>query len=658
MWWTQLDQDIWEKSGRPVASDLEEFTDLDNEDLIHCASLYHGGRLQRLAPTAKARAAQQKRGWFSLWRRGHGEWIDLLTGLTLGASGQDVDQVALGRVLPQDEAWEINFLSRERLSMAEAEPLLRRLCWAYAGPQWLVGEGGVELLREWFRRRELCLGPLEDFEVQLRPRRRGPALRKFLECLDGPPQTGDTLIFTVQCLAQEGLEDHPLIRLAEKVGEVDAYWRGNSRTHVSSRVDEDLLMRLDGPNQFTATLRFPGSLTFQSLNKALCCLYGGPMEQEYFEFNLSLDRLVSPDENCAWDRSFLRISEKQRVYKHLTPGVFFHWHDLRLHVLSRTGEPGPSPWFLPGPSAANQRLRRAFHSRLGKLVLETQPLLPTPSGQPPSRLPGLSQRSLEKLKTKEAMVVCMIEAGQPLTLQEVANCLQLEGFPLAKGLESLKKAWRRDSILREDSRGRVHVVAGAVLMDNWLMQRLGELYGGEEALTQKLQALFGLNARPVPARTVMVSHADEFCLWWDWPNGTPQRGTLEKMLARLQPDDLVVTELQGLGAACPVLEIDAGLEDLEAHYLYGCLHGYVLTSTGRCPVDWRNQAQPDLWEKIYRARKCPRVALHVRGSEPRVLLDPWMTRDGTNPFILMIRSQFGWEGISFDDILDVETVGP
>ena len=656
MWWNQLDQEIWERCGQPSVHELQVFDDLDREDLIQCASLYHGPKLKGLPAAARARAAQQQKGWFSLWRRDGAQWLDLLTGLKVSTSDQDVDQVALGRVLPGGEGWELHLISRERLSMAEAEPLLLRLRWAYAGAGWLVGEGAFQVLRHWFRRRELFFGPLDEFTVRLRPRRKSPSLKEFVAALAQPPEfEGDVLVFAVDCPDEESLEDHPLIQRAEKLGEVEVDWSVRARPSASPRDrSDDLFLELDGPQQFTTGLRFPGSLTFKALNKALCCVYGGALDQESFDFELSLDRVVSSDDDFGWDRSFLLLSDAERVHKHLSPGTFFHWRELRLQVLAWPAEPGPSPWFVPGPAAANQRLRRAFHSRLGKLVEEAQPLLPTPNHQPPSRLAGLSQRNLGPLKTKEAMVACLIEAGLPLYLEELANYLQLEGFPLPKGLESLKKAWRRDPVMRQDSQGRVQVVAGAVLMDFGLMERLAAIYDGEEALTLRLEALFGLNALPASLRVVLLSADDQSLHWREWPDGKLQRGQLDEILATLRPEDLLVTDQFGLGAGCSVLELEAGLEDLEQYYLYGCLHGYVLTETGRQPVDWRKESQPDLWEKIYRARKCAQVTLQVRGRETRVLLDPWMSRDA-NGANLMIKSQFGWEGVAVDEILNLES---
>lgn len=697
--WTSVDREIWRKTGSVVAAGLLEFLHPEREELIQCASLYHGGPLKGLRSPLKEIAEQQRRGWFSLWRRGESEWVDLLTEHRFSAPPDRPGQVALARALPHEGGWQLHFPSRERLTLEEAEPLLRRLLLAKEGPNWLQGVGAIEFLRLWFQRRELVLGPLEEFEVHLLPRRQGPALEKLLSALRPPAtQDGKHFVFSLQTPESQHLDDHPLMKLAHSIGEVDEYWRGVATVPLNLVERNENLSILIEAQQFRATLRFPGSLTFQSLHRAICCLFGSGMEREYFEFKLSLDRLVSPDDHLGLDESFQLISETQRLHKHLHPGCYFQWGELRLHLLPEKAEPGPSPWYTEGPHEANLRLRRAFHSRLGKVMTQAAPAFST-EGQTQLRLAGLGGYCLDKLKVKEAMVACLIEAGQPLSLPQIANYLQLEGFPLAKGLESLKKAWRRDSIIREDSLGRLQIVAGAVLLDSWLMLRLSgaasdsvvaqnEPLAGidpaesrlatlrarelsNQALTHKLQGLFSLNARPKPNRIVVASQdvAREVCRWRVLPDGKPREGKLRALIDSLKDDDLLVTDLEGLGVKCQVLEIessrdrasatlgrfsDGRLVDLEALYLYGCLHGYVLTKSGRRPVDWRSQDQPDLWERLFRLKNSPQVTFHSRGSGQITLIQPRFCRDGTQHSNILIHSQAGWEAVAEDDVLAIE----
>ena len=581
MWWNATDQAIWENCGHPCAHPLSRFTDLETEELVWCASLYHAGPLRGLKGLQKSRAVQQQRGWFSLWRREPGGWIDLLTGTTVSAAEPDQGQVALARILPDEAGWQLHFPSPERLSPMEAEPLLRRLREAGIDPK---GPGSIETVEVWLQRRALCLEARETYEVRLVPKPRA-SLAGLLERLESAPrQQGTALVFELQLAPHEYVDDDPLVQLAESLGEVDSDWKCVAPPALQTPpVVDDLRI-----HSKDFILRFPATLTFQSLHKALSCFYGIPLNGEAGEFQLSLHRMVTSEEELYWNEACQRLADTQRVGKHVQPGSFLMWNEVRLHVLETTREDGPSPWFQNAPAAANQRLRRAFHSRLRKVILYPQP---APPGA--SRLPGLDQRNLAPLKTKEAVVACLIEAARPLTLDEVAQYLQMENFPLPHGVASLKKAWRRDPVVREDSQGRVQLVAGAVLLDNGLMQRLSPLYGGEELLSRRLEELFGLNT--VPA------------------------------LAHLHPE-----------------------------HEYGSLHGYILEQGKRKPVDWRAADQPDLWEKLYHAKGKAEVKVQVRAQEPWILHKPWIARSGNRPDQLLFCAGSKWWSTSLDDLLDVE----
>jgi hypothetical protein len=212
-----------------------------------------------------------------------------------------------------------------------------------------------------------------------------------------------------------------------------------------------------------------------------------------------------------------------------------------------------------------------------------------------------------------------------------------------------------------------------------LRQRIASASAREvsnQALSRKLHGLFSLNARPEPARTVVAVYEMErdVCRWRVFPGGKPREGELDELLDALKADDLLVTDMGGLGAECQVVEIessrdhasatlgrfsDGRLADLEALYIYGCLHGYVLTNSGRRPVDWRSQNQPDLWERLFRLKNCLQVTFHIRGSSKISLVEPGFTRDSTQHSAILIRTQGGWEGFAEDDILAIEgDLGP
>ena len=573
MWWTELDQSIWEKCGKPWAGQLDRFMDLDEEELIQCVSLYHGKPLKGLRGPQKARAEQQQRGWFSLWRRDPHHWVDLLTGLTLVVEATDVSHVRLGRVLPHQEGWELQFPCPEHLSLVEAEPVLERARYLKDD---LKGARAFELLSLWFQRRALCFEPLERFEVSLRTRRKLPPL------LQSAQRQGDALVFEVQTLADEYVDHHPLVQLAEGLGEVDSDWVGVTAPAVTFRTSPgDWLIR---SRDFQ--LRFPTTLTFKALYNAVCCFYGIPADEDFLEFRLALARVVSADDDVFWEGAYQRMAPTERVGKHLQPGSIFHCNDIRLEV-AEVQVAGPSPWFLDAPLAANQRLRRAFHSRLGKVSLEAT--TPLSEGQ---KLPGLANKNLAVLKTKEAMVVCLLEAGRPLRLAEIAEYLQREEFPLPFGELSLKKAWRQDHIMRQDSQGRMQLVAGAILLERSLMEKLSPLYG---ELTATLESMLRIYCQPDSSQ-VGQEHPD---------------------------------------------------------YTYGCLHGYILEKGKRVPVDWRKQSQPDLWEKLYRAERKSRFQLVLRDGSTRTLEKAIVFPDSTRPLQVMCSSEMGWQRVHLDDLLDV-----
>ena len=576
MWWTELDESIWRNCGGPWASQLEQFFDSDEDDLIRCASLYHGTPLKGLRGAHKARAEQQQRAWFSLWRRDTDRWVDLLTGLVLAAEDREVSHVRLGRAWPHQVGWELHFTSPEHLSLNEAEPLLERCRCLHKD---LKGDGAFELLSLWFRRRALCLEPLERFEVSLRTRRKIPPL------LQSARLQGDALVFEVTTLPDEYVDYHPLVELAESLGEVDYDWVGTTAPAIQYRTPpQDWLIR-----SRTFQLRFPTTLTFKALYNAICCFSGIAADEDFLEFRLSLARLVSADDDEYWEQSLQRLAPTERVGKHLQPGSIFHCNDQRLEV-AVVDAAGPSPWFLDAPLAANQRLRRAFHSRLGKVSLEPS----TPVGEGP-KLPGLADRNLTPLKTKEAMVVCLLEAARPLRLAEIAEYLQQEEFPLPFGELSLKKAWRRDHILREDSQGRMQLVAGALLLERSILEKLGSVYGGKEELTGRLESMLRIYCQP-DSSTAGHDHPD---------------------------------------------------------YTYGCLHGYILEQGKRVAVDWRKQSQADLWEKLYRGQRKPRFQLMLRDGSARTLEKASIFPDSTRPLQILFSSQLGWQQVHLDDLLDV-----
>lgn len=68
--------------------------------------------------------------------------------------------------------------------------------------------------------------------------------------------------------------------------------------------------------------------------------------------------------------------------------------------------------------------------------------------------PRLENYDLKKLSLREIMLAALVERGQPMALEELAERIQAAGQALTHGVVSLKKAWRQDSIFypRRDQR--------------------------------------------------------------------------------------------------------------------------------------------------------------------------------------------------------------
>ena len=159
----------------------------------------------------------------------------------------------------------------------------------------------------------------------------------------------------------------------------------------------------------------------------------------------------------------------------------------------------------------------------------------------------------------------------------------------------MKKAWRRDHILREDRQGLMQLVAGALLLERSILEKLSSIYGGKEELTRRLESMLRIYCQPDSS---MAGH--------DHPD-----------------------------------------------YTYGCLHGYILEKGKRVPVDWRKQSQADLWEKLYRAEHKPRLQLMLRDGSARTLEKASIFPDSTRPLQILCSSQLGWQRVHLDDLLDV-----
>ncbi|MBT9588393.1 hypothetical protein IV102_33955 [bacterium] len=254
--------------------------------------------------------------------------------------------------------------------------------------------------------------------------------------------------------------------------------------------------------------------------------------------------------------------------------------------------------------------------------------------------------------------------GGPLPPAEVERRLQALGCRTAVRLQA--------ALLGADPQGLLCDLRAESLKQQArqaLRQRMAGHHAQEEssqALSRKLQGLFSLNAQPKPTRTVVAvyNHGREPFCWQALPEGKPRAGEPEELVEALTASDLLVTSISGLQAPCPILEIrdaaelasvtlgrlqDGGLADLAAFYAYGCLHGYVLTGKGQRPVDWRSQDQADLWERLFRLQKSNQVTVDVRDQGRRVLI----TRDSTQPSMVMVKSQTGWESLAVKDILAI-----
>lgn len=444
--WVRQESPLDDESGDP----LEEFA-------ARAWLLYHADpdamARQRMRGEVKEWRDAQLKGWFSLWQLADAGWVDLLgDSVTTGrpASNLRLGDCILARAVPTPRGLSLLAASSDTLCAEEGR---------------ILAEAALSLgvLESWRDRRELVLEPRLVYEHRFEcPPGRERTLKKLLQGWEWSLEDDRLLVCQVAPKYEDPWENATLLALDEVCRHLHTHWRGSEPVR-RPRPDKGAVLVIDVDGK--TTLHFPAGFRFRQLRRALDCLKPGVFREDSV-FALSLGRLVVDEEhhelfeNCLADTTLL--------YQALCPGSFFQLEHLPLRVLDVMDQAsGPSPWF-PGREDANRRLRRTFHSRLSKVRLDSDP----PVEASERKLAGLERYDLGKLKPKEAMAAALLASRRPLSLQELHDILVTAGVTLVHGLQSLRKAWRRDPIIRETEDGKLELVPAALVMDSWFLGRL------------------------------------------------------------------------------------------------------------------------------------------------------------------------------------------
>lgn len=240
--------------------------------------------------------------------------------------------------------------------------------------------------------------------------------------------------------------------------------------------------------QVYRTVRVPGHFHLGKLHRVLQAVFGWK-DYHLHEFRvgrqlyLSEVALVSEflDEEGLSEES-LRLNDLPATRKSFHYGYDFgdNW-SLDIQILERTpAVAGRRPELLEGfgpnvpedcggiPGYEESTRGRIFDLTRGQKALArfypvtrarpeprpapSEPAQPTSTGHLP-----LAGFRLEKLTLSQQMVGALLASPEPLTLEELADCLTAAGVDLAHGVSSLRKAWKKQPPIRERLDGRLEV---------------------------------------------------------------------------------------------------------------------------------------------------------------------------------------------------------
>lgn len=148
----------------------------------------------------------------------------------------------------------------------------------------------------------------------------------------------------------------------------------------------------------------------------------------------------------------------------------------------------------------NRKLERAF----------PPPLRPGPLG-------SIGGYRADRLNLRQQMVAALLERGEPMTLEQIAERLDRAGVVLPQGLTSLRRAWRRQPPMREQSGGKLELETDHPefrLTLTWMQEAL-------ERETSPARA----KARPEPVTLELLERA--------MPHGLSHKLTLRRFLTLL-----------------------------------------------------------------------------------------------------------------------------